>query len=163
MQRSRDRTAILCRALGRVGHCYDYILVDLPPSSGLLTINGLCAADQLVVPVDPSIFALEALENLKKSFHDVRRMAHHSIRRITAVLVRYMKLGLVSRLLGRRDGSQEVETRLREMFDPVFTVPSSVEIYQAQKKGMPISHLAPESKVGKAYRKIAESIAQGEE
>ena len=163
MQRSRKRTTILRRILEMVRPFYDYILIDLPPSSGLLTINGLCAADRMVVALDPSVFALEALENLKKSFHDVRRMARHSIHRITAVLVRYVKPDPVSRLLGSRNASQEIEARLKEMFDPVFIVPDSVEIYRAQKKGMPISHLAPGSRVGKAYRRIAESIATGGE
>ena len=147
----------------KVRSFYDYILIDLPPSSGLLTINGLCSADRMVVCVDPSIFALEALENLKKSFNDVRRMARHSIHQITAVLVRYVKPDLVSRMLGQRNASLEVEARLKEMFDTVFAVPDSADIYEAQKKGRPVSHLAPGSKVARAYRKIAESIATGEE
>ena len=163
MQKSRKRSTILHRILEKIRPFYDYILIDLPPSSGLLTINGLCAADRMVVALDPSVFALEALENLKKSFHDVRRMARHSIHRITAVLVRYIKPDLASRMLGCRNASQEVEARLKEMFDTVFTVPESIEIYQAQKKGIPVSHMAPGSKVGKAYRKIAESIAEREE
>ena len=163
MQRSRNRTFILHRILEKVRPFYDFILIDLPPSSSLLTINGLCAADLMVVCVDPSIFALEALENLKKSFNDVRRMARHSIHRIAAVLIRHIKPDLVSRMLGKRNASLEVEARLKEMFDTVFTVPSSEDIYEAQKKGRPLPYLAPRSKAAKAYRKIAESIAKRED
>lgn len=158
MQRSRDRTGILRSLLEKVRSRYDYLLVDLPPSSGLLTINGLCAADHLVVSLDPSVFALESLDNLKKSFHDIRKMAKHSIPGITAVLVRYMKQDLISRMLRQRNASQEVETKLKEMFGGVFTVPTSLKIYEAQKRGVPISHLAPRDKVAKAYKRIAERI-----
>jgi len=160
MQRTGNRWSILRRALEKIKPRYDFLLIDLPPSSGLLTINGLCAADQVIVPIDPSIFALEAIENLRRSFHDIRRMTHHTIRRITAVLVRYKRPNLLSRFMGNRNSCQEIETRLKEMFDRVFVVPESDEIYRAQKKGIPVSHLAPRSSVGKAYGKIAESIAE---
>jgi len=158
MQRAKDRAGILNRILEEVGPLYDYILIDVPSSSGLLMVNGLCAADQAVVPLDPSIFALETLDNLKASFRDVKQIAGHSINQITAVLVRYVKPHVFSRVFGKRNPSQDVEERLREMFHSVFVVPESMEIYGAQCQRMPISHYAPKSKVGKAYAQIAKSI-----
>ena len=74
VQDTRNRSGILHRVLEKVRPLYNYILIDLPPGSGLLTINGLCASDQVVVPVDPSIFSLEALDNLKASFRDIKWM-----------------------------------------------------------------------------------------
>lgn len=153
MLNSRNRTSVLTRILEPVRPFYDYILIDLPPTSGLLTINGLCASDHVVVPLDPSIFALETLDDLKKSFGDIRKLTGHLIHPIAAVLIRHVKA------VGRqRSASQEVEASLREMFHPVFVVPAAEEIYHTQKKGIPISHYAPQSGAGKAYEKIAKSI-----
>jgi len=159
MQDTKDRAGILNRVLEEVSPLYDYILIDLPPSPGLLTINCLCSSDQVVVPIDPSIFSLEALENLKLSFRDIKRMAGHSIGHITPILIRYAKPDLLSRMSRKRNPSQEAEESLREMFDTVFIVPDSGGIYEAQREGIPISHYAPESKTGKAYAEIARSIS----
>ena len=159
MQEAKGRTGILSRALAEIGAAYDYILIDLLPGSGLLTINGLCASDQIVVPLEPSIFSLEALENLKISLDDIGRMAGHRVRRVTAVLVRYVRADLFSRMLRRPNPSQEVDTRLREMFDRVFVIPESGNFYGAQREGMPISHYAPGSRAARAYEEVARSLS----
>jgi chromosome partitioning protein len=153
MLNSGNRTNLLDRALEKVRSFYDFILIDLPPTSGLLTINGLCAANHAVVPVDPSIFSLETLEDLRKSFADIKRLTGHSIRPIAALLIRH-----VSPKGRKPNASTEIEASLREMFNPVFVVPAADEIYQTQKEGVPISHYAPRSGVGRAYEKIAKSI-----
>jgi chromosome partitioning protein len=150
---SRQRTNLLNQALETARPLYDYVLIDLPPTSGLLTINGLCATDHVVIPVDPSIFSLETLDDLKKSFRDVRENTRQSIGYVAVVLTRYVKAD------GKKRGPcQEVEASLKTMFDTVFRVPVADEIYETQKEGMPISHYAPRSGVGKAYQKIAQSI-----
>ena len=153
MLRSRDKTGILATALAPVRALYDFILIDLPPTSGLLTLNGLCAADHVLIPVDPSIFALETLADLEKSFRDIARLTGHTVNRIGAVLTRYVRPD------GRKSTpSQEIEAALRKMFDTVFVVPAAEEIYQTQKAGIPISHYAPRSGVGRAYEKIAKAV-----
>ena len=161
MQHSANRAGMLNRILEEVRALYDYILIDVPASSGLLAINGLCASDQVVVPLDPSIFSLESLGNLKTSLDDIRQMAGHSIDQITVVLIRYFKPNLFSKMFHNHKPSPslEIEERLRAMFHTVFVVPYSVEIYQAQREGIPVSHSAPESSAGKAYAKIAESLS----
>lgn len=159
MQHITNRAGILNRVLEKVRPLYDYILIDLPPGSGLLMINGLCASDQVVVPVDPSIFSVEALDNLKASFRDIKRMAGHPINRITAVLIRYAKPDVFSRILRRHSPSQEIEARLKTMFEMVFVVPNSIEIYETQRQGVPISHYASGSRVGRAYAEITKSIS----
>lgn len=159
VQHTRNKAGILNRVLEKVRPLYDYILIDLPPSSGLLTINGLCASDQVVVPVDPSIFSLEALDNLKASFQDIKRLAGHSINRITAVLIRCAKPDVFSRMFHKRSPSQAIEARLKTMFETVFVVPDSIEIYETQRWGVPISHYAPGGRVGRAYAEITKSIS----
>ena len=159
LQRVKERTGVLTLILEEIRDLYDYILVDLPTSSGLLTINGLCASDQVVIPLDPSIYSLEALENLKQTFRDIKRREGRPINKITVVLNRYhVEHDVFAKMFQKRHPSYEVEVRLREMFPTVFTVPEAIEIYDAQKKGIPISHFAPKSRAGKAYEKIAQSI-----
>jgi len=158
MQGTANRVGMLDRILEEVRPLYDYILIDVPSSSGLLTINGLYASDRIVVPLDLSIFSLESVGNLETSLHDIRRMAGRSINQATAVLIRYVKPNVFSRMFHNRNPSQEVEGRLRAMFHTVFVVPFSVQIYQAQREGIPISHYAPGSKVGKAYARIAKEF-----
>ena len=159
MQRSKKKTSILKRILADVTPFYDYILIDLPPNSGMLTINGLYASDQVVVPLEPSIFSLEALENLKIILADVKRMTGHSMNRVTVILNRYPVHDIFSRIFFKRSPSREVMTRLKQNFDTVLIVPGSRQIYLTQQRGIPISHFASESRVGKAYEKIAESIS----
>ena len=160
IQHTEDKSSLLDRILEKVRPLYDYILLDLPPSLQLLTVNGLYAADQVVIPLDPSIFSLESLRNLNMSFEDVKRMTGHSIDEVTVVLTRYMKPNLFSRMVRRRNPSQEVEARLKEMFGTVFIVPEAREIYEAQREGIPISNYAPGSRAGKAYEKIARNIEE---
>ena len=158
MQSARNRTGILTRILEKVLPLYDYILIDLPPGLGMLWINGICASDQVVVPLDPSIFSLESLENLKISFNDVEQMTGHTINQITTVLIHYDKPNLLPRMLRRHNPSQYVEARLKAAINKLFIVPDSNEFYQAQRRGVPISHIAPHSRAGKVYAAIAKDI-----
>ena len=161
LQRVKERTGVLTLILEEIRDVYDYILVDLPTNSGLLTINGLCASDQVVIPADPSIYSLEALGNLKHTFRDIKRREGHPINKITVVLNRYhVEHDVFAKMFQKRHPSYEVEVRLREMFPSVFVVPEAIEIYDAQKNGIPISHFAPKSRAGKAYERIAKNIIE---
>lgn len=161
LQRVKERTGVLTLILEEIRDLYDYILIDLPTNSGLLTINGLCASDQVVIPADPSIYSIEALENLKHTFRDIKRIEGRPVSKITVVLNRYhVEQDVFAKMFQKRHPSYEVESRLREMFPSVFTVPEAIEIYDAQKKGIPISHFAPKSRAGKAYQKIARNIIE---
>ncbi len=161
LHRIKERTGVLTLILEEIKDSYDYILIDLPTSSGLLSINGICASDQVVIPVDPSIYSLEALDNLKHTFRDIKRMEGRPINKITVVLNRYhVENDVFAKMFQKRHPSHEIESRLRDMFPTVFVVPEAIEIYDAQKKGTPISHFAPKSKAGKAYEKIAKNIIE---
>lgn len=159
MSTMRNRAASLDRILDGIRPFYDYILVDTPPSSGLLMINALVASDQVVVPLDPSTYSVQALDDLHMLFREVEAMAGHTIHHFMAVLIRHAKPTLVSRLLRLPAPSQAVEAKIREMFQTVFIVPESAEIYRSQLERLPLSHFAPKSKAGRAYMKIAESIS----
>lgn len=158
MQKAEKRTDILSRILEDVRPLYDYVLIDLPTSMGLLKINGLCASDHVVVPLDPGVYSLEAIHNLKTTFQDIKKMTGHSVNKFTICLTRYKKYRAGSNKSVRNSPSQEIEAKLNEIFDAVFTVPESVYIYRAQKEGVPISHYAPKCKAAKAYEEIAKNI-----
>jgi len=155
MQQCMNKSGVLNRMLSDVRTFYDFILIDLPTSPGLLKINGLCASDIVIVPVDPSIFSLEALYNLRTTFHDIKQMTGRPVPQLISVLIRYARPGMFSEIFGKSSQSQEVGARLKEIFDTVFTIPESKEIYESQKEGAPISHYAPNSKAGRAYEQIA--------
>lgn len=92
-------------------------------------------------------------------FDDIKRMTHHSIKQITIILTRCVKQNVYARFFNKCSPLQEIEARLREIFNTVYLVPDSTLIYGTQQKGVLISHYAPESEVGKVYEKIAESVS----
>lgn len=157
---SPPATFVLARLLDGIRDLYDCILIDLPTSSGILTINGICAADNLVVPFDPGIFSLEAMDNLVRSLTMIREMTGHTVDLTMALLCRCATPGMVARLLRKPDPCREMEASLEKLFSRVFVIPESVEIYRSQQEGLPISHYAPTSPAGVAYGNIAGYIME---
>lgn len=164
MQGERDKTFILKRVIEVARLMYDYILVDLPPTLGLLAINGFCASDHVVIVLDPSIYSLEAFESLKILFNVISEMTGHHIDRVTVVLNKHVKQDDIFKILfGRRTPSEEIEAVLRRTHKEIFTIPESAKIFESQRAGIPISHYAPSDKVGKAYKELAKHIEHYEE
>ncbi|OGP49692.1 MAG: hypothetical protein A2Y79_05230 [Deltaproteobacteria bacterium RBG_13_43_22] len=159
IQDENDKTAILNKTIEVMRSSYDYILIDLPPTSGLLTINGLCACDHAVIVLDPCIYSLEAFDGLRTLFNVILEMTGHPIDRITVVLNKYVKQDDVFKiLLGRHTPSEEIEAALRKTCKDVFTIPESAKIYESQKAGLPISHYAPSDRAGRAYEVLTRHI-----
>lgn len=158
MQNTRDKITLLRTLIRSIQSMYDYILIDTPPSSGLLLLNCFVAADHMIIPFDPGIFSVEAIDNLKAAFLDVKRNTGHHFNKITILLTRYVGQDPIERILHGDNPSRQVRKLLLRMFKSVFVVPESPEIYRSQQKGIPISHYAPKSKAGKAYKIIADAI-----
>jgi len=150
----------LSRILDAVRPLYDVILIDLPTSSGILTINGICAAEQIVVPFEPSIFSCEALDNLTRSLEMIHEKTGHSVDLSMALLTRSIPPGLFAWLRGKTGPCREIEAALKKTFATVFVIPESVEIYRSQQQGLPLSHYAPKCAAGVAYKEIARCIAE---
>ena len=157
MQNTRDKVTLLRMLIQSVQSLYDYILIDTPPSSGLLLMNCFFAADHMIIPFDPGIFSVEAIDNLKTTFLDVKHNTGHTFNKVTFVLTRYVKQNPFKKKYGNNP-SRQVKKILARRFKSVFIVPESPQIYKSQQRGTPISHCAPKSKVGKAYKKIADAI-----
>lgn len=150
----------LSRLLYDIRPLYDYILIDLPTCSGIMSINGICAAEQVIAPFDTGIFSLEALDNLSRSLQMIREMTGHSVTMTTALLTRYAAPGIFARLRGMPSPCREIEAALKKKFSTLFSIPESVEIFRSQQEGVPISHFAPDCAAGKAYREVAGFIVK---
>ncbi|MFH1675153.1 MAG: AAA family ATPase [Pseudomonadota bacterium] len=74
-----DREYILTRCLEEIGNRYDYLIIDNPPGVGLLTFNGLMASQEVIIPVDPSSFALQGLEKLLETMQLLEKTADHKL------------------------------------------------------------------------------------
>ncbi len=136
---------------------YDYVLVDCPPSLGLLTINGLVAAREgVIIPVQCEYLALEGLGQLTNTITRVRSALHPGLR------VR----GLVMTMFDARASlSAQVVAEVAKHFPgKVFKaiIPRSVRLAEAPSHGLPISVYAPTSPGALAYRALAEELLAGD-
>ncbi len=137
---------------------YDYILIDCPPSLGLLTLNALTAADSVLVPIQCEFFALEGLAQLINTIRLVRRRLNPSLEIEGILLTMYEK---------RMNLCIQVAQEVRSYFkDRVFetTIPRNVRLGEAPSYGKPITLYDPRSTGAHAYRKFAaEFLAWNEE
>ncbi|HEY4492520.1 MAG TPA: AAA family ATPase [Acidobacteriota bacterium] len=131
---------------------YDFILIDCPPSVGILTINGLVAAQHLIIPVQCEYYALEGLSQLLKTIELVREHISPTISVMGAVLTMFDK---------RNKLSQEVANEVRKNFPAhVFesVIPRSVYLAEAPSHGKTIAEYKWWSHGGMAYKNLAQEI-----
>ena len=152
-----DREKLLLRALTPLKTHYDYILIDCPPSLGLLTVNGLLAAfDGVIIPVQCEYLALEGLTQL---FYTLKRVRSGLFPDLS---IRGMLLTMFDR---RTNLARDVVEEVRRHFPgKVFqtVIPRSVRIAEAPSHGLPISSYAPKSTGAVAYRSLAYEMLQGD-
>ena len=152
-----DREKLLIRALTPLENHYDYILIDCPPSLGLLTVNGLLAASNgVIIPVQCEYLALEGLTQL-----------FYTLRRVRSGLFPDLAIrGLLLTMFDRRTNlARDVVEEVRRHFPgKVFqsVIPRSVRIAEAPSHGLPISIYAPNSSGAVAYRSLAYEMLQGD-
>jgi chromosome partitioning protein len=136
---------------------YDYILVDCPPSLGLLTVNGLMAAqDGVLIPVQCEYLALEGLGELTHTLQRVRAALFPSLKVRGVVLTMYD---------GRTHLSNDVVAEVRKYFtEQVFTtiIPRSVRLAEAPSYGLPVSAYAPTSNAAQSYASLARELLAGD-
>ncbi|MBN2556155.1 MAG: ParA family protein [Anaerolineales bacterium] len=144
------REKLLRDTLSSLEDSYDYILIDCPPSLGLLTINGLLAAHSgVIVPVQCEYLALEGLTQLMQTLQRVRKGLYPEL------TIRSLLLTMFD---GRTNLSQDVVDEVRKHFPgKVFRtiIPRSVRLAEAPSHGIPISTYAPASSGAIAYRELA--------
>lgn len=147
-----DREFRLHNILQEVKGEYDYIIIDGPPSLGLLTINSLVAADEVLIPVQSEYYALEGLGQLLNTINLVQNNLKPALNIMGAVITMFDK---------RNTLSGAVMNELYQYFpNRIFRtiIPRSVRLAESPSYGRSILHYDPSSKGGRAYEKLAREI-----
>ena len=147
-----NRSERLKRALSPISNQYDYIIIDTPPSLGLLTINALAASEKLVIPVSTGFFALTGLVQLQEAFQMVKQ---------TKLNERLDILGVLCTFTERTNVSKDVEGQLREYFGELIfqtTIPKNISLEEAHSHHTHIFKYAPHSKGSLAYQALVQEV-----
>ena len=142
----------LADILSEVYHAYDYIIIDCPPSLGVLTLNGLVAADHILIPVQAEYYALEGLGQLLKTIGLVKENIKPDLNVLGAVLTMFDS---------RNRLSEEVLHELYKFFpNNIFrsVIPRTVRLAEAPSFGKSIFHYEPSGKGAKAYERLSREL-----
>jgi len=147
-----DREKQLKKSLAPLKEDYDAIFIDCPPSLEMLTLNGLCAADAIIVPVQCEYFALEGLSDLMSTLRMVKRRLNPTLELFGVILTMFD---------GRTNFSNQVAQEVRKHFPgKVFSsvIPRNVRLAEAPSHGIPVSNYDRSSRGAVAYRMLAEEF-----
>lgn len=151
-----NREFRLYNVLREIRTNYDYIIIDSPPSLGLLTINGLVASDEVIIPVQTEYFALEGLSQLLSTINLVKENLQPDLKVMGALLTMYDKRNRLARQVVK-----EVRDHFPgHVFDSV--VPRSVRLAEAPGFGKSILGFDQFSKGARAYKNLAREIIEME-
>ncbi len=149
------RERMLKAALDQVSGNYDYIIIDSPPSLGLITLNALAASDQVLVPIQCEFYALEGLSQLVKTITLVKKHINPKLKIEGVVLTMFD---------GRTNLSMQVVEEVMKFFpDKVHKViiPRNVRLGEAPSHGLPITKYDPKCLGSAAYSQLADEILGG--
>jgi len=150
-----SRELRLKRAIDQVRPDYDLVLIDCPPSLGLLTVNGLAAADDVIVPIQCEYYALEGLGQLLRNVGLVQSNLNQDLEVRGIILTMYD---------ARTKLADQVESEVRNYFGPKVyrtVVPRTVRLSEAPSFGQPIIVFDPTSRGASAYRELAKEVSRG--
>lgn len=151
-----DRQFRLKQALDVLAPDYDYILIDCPPSLELLTLNALCAADSILIPVQCEYYALEGLSDLMSTLRAVKKRLNPKLHVFGVLLTMFD---------GRTNFSNQVAQEVRRHFPgKVFAtaIPRNVRLAEAPSYGVPVFAYDRSSRGAQAYQAVAEEIRRKE-
>ena len=147
-----NREYLLRSALAQVADRYDYIFIDCPPSLELLTLNALCAAETIIVPVQGEYFALEGLSDLMNTVRIVRRSLNPQLQ---------LEGVLLTMFDGRTNLALQVAEEVKHYFPgKVFAtvIPRNVRLSEAPSHGKPITSYDRSSRGAEAYTALAQEF-----
>ena len=147
-----SRETRLKRALEPVQDRYDYILIDCPPSLGLLTLNSLAAADSVLMPIQCEFYALEGVSQLMNTIDLVRSNLNPQLEIEGVVMTMYDS---------RTRLAEQVVAEVREAFGDVVyrtMIPRTVRLSEAPSYGQPILYYDKRSKGAEVYQKLAKEV-----
>ncbi len=142
----------LSKALQDIKFDYDVILIDCPPSLEMLTLNALCAADSILVPVQCEYFALEGLSDLMSTLRMVKKKINPRLEIFAVALTMYD---------GRTNFCAQVAEEVRRHFPgKVFTtvIPRNIRLAEAPSHGVPVTAYDRSSRGAQAYKSMAEEF-----
>ena len=151
------REQVLKNALVEVRGSYDFILLDCPPSLNLLTLNGLAAADSLLVPIQCEYYALEGVSDLFNTLSRVRRAVNPDLKIEGLLLTMYDE---------RTNLSPAVASDLRSFYGALVfetTIPRNVRLAEAPSYGQPVSFYDPRSRGAESYFQLAKEVVAHEQ
>lgn len=151
---ARDKK--LLSAIAEVKDDYDYVTIDCPPSLGLLTINALVCADEVIIPIQPEYYALEGLSQLLSTVKIVSKI-NKNLQIGGVVLTMYDGRALITRQI-----TDEIRNFFgKKVFETV--VPRNIRVTEAPSHGVPVILHDPKCAGAKAYKKITEEyLSRGE-
>ena len=150
----KQKFGTLKKVLQGVAENYDYIIIDSPPSLSLLTVNGMIAADYLILPVQTEFYALEGVAQLLESMAMVKKAMNPQLKLLGVLATMYDK---------RTSLSAEVLEEVKKYFkDKVFqaTIPRNVRVAEAPSHGVPVGAYDKFSKGAKAYKDFAKEVME---
>ncbi|MFH1291610.1 MAG: ParA family protein [bacterium] len=149
-----NRERKLAGIISEVQHAYDYIIIDCPPSLGLLTLNGLIAADHILIPVQAEYYALEGLGQLLRTIEMVRAELKPELNVIGAVLTMFDKRNRLS--------SDVMDELYRYFPDNIFrtVIPRTVRLAEAPSFGQSIFHYDPKGKGSRSYERLGREVME---
>ncbi|SCZ76657.1 chromosome segregation ATPase [Acidaminobacter hydrogenoformans DSM 2784] len=149
-----EREHRLRKVIHAIKEDYDYVLIDCPPSLGLLTINALVAADSILIPIQCEYYALEGVSQLVDTYHRIKKNLNSSLEIEGVLLTMYDS---------RTNLSSQVVDEVNKYFkDKVYktVIPKNVRVAEAPSYGMPVVAYDKHSKGAKAYIKLAKEFAK---
>ena len=152
-----SRETRLGHAIDEIGNDFDIVLIDCPPSLGLLTVNALTAAQEVLIPIQCEYYALEGLSQLLRNVELVTANLNPELTVSGVVLTMYD---------GRTKLSKEVAEQVREYFGDVAfgtVIPRSVRLSEAPSYGEPIEAFDPMSRGAIAYRQLGREFLERHE
>jgi chromosome partitioning protein len=150
-----SRELKLKRAVDTIVDEFDFVLIDCPPSLGLITVNGLAAADEVLVPIQCEYYALEGLGQLLRNVNLVSANLNEALEVTTIVLTMFD---------ARTRLSVDVANEVREHFSERVcrvVIPRTVRLSEAPSFGQPITVFDPASRGAVAYRELAKEVSDG--
>lgn len=153
------RTYLLRDVLKKVENDYDYIIIDCPPSLGVLTLNAFTASEYIIIPMEPSYFALQGLEQLSDTITDVKMYCNNPNLKILGILLtRYTKRMNITKV-----ALEEIYEKAKDFEMPVFKskIAEAVVIKESQALQVPLVKHEPSSKSYQEYMAFAEEVIKG--
>ena len=151
-----NREGRLKNVLEKIKHNYDYVLIDCPPSLGLLTINALTAATSVIIPVQCEFYALEGISMLMNTIQLVQRNLNPALKLEGVVMTMFDS---------RTNLAQDVVEEVKKYFTSKLyktIIPRNVRLSEAPSHGMPVIDYDSKSKGAQVYLELAEEVIDDE-